>query len=105
MRYTEYENPIAAGVIPNGNPVSVRVLNLETGALFPLTSGAATPSPAMPGVYTFSLANIDAPIEGYTQVVIEFNDDVTGDKDYAKLVLRGYVDDVRRTRILVAATL
>ena len=59
----------------------------------------------MGGVYTFSLANIQDPISGFTQVVVEFNDTTTGDKDYAKLVLRGYVDDVRRTKILVAATL
>ena len=105
MRYTVVENPVAVGILKPGATVSVKILSLETGALLSLAATTAPESPAMGGVYTFSLANIQDAIDGFTQVVVEFTDTVTGDKDYSKLILRGYVDDVRRTKILVAATL
>jgi hypothetical protein len=106
MRYTEYESPIAVGILPTGQGgVEVRILNLETGALLNLASSIAQESPAMAGVWVFPLVSITDPILGFTQVVVEFTLTATGQKDYSKLVLRGYVDEVRRTRVLVAATL
>lgn len=106
MRYTEFESPVAVGILPTGlGPVEVRILNLETGALLGLSSNIANESTSMPGVWVFPLSAITDPIMGFTQVVVEFILTGTGEKDYAKLILRGYVDEVRRTRVLVAATL
>jgi hypothetical protein len=102
MRYAQFENPIAAGVLPTGRAVTVRVLNQDSNTLLTLSSNVATES-QLPGVYNFPLSNITTPILGFAQIVVEFS---AGDKqDYCKLVVRGYVDDVTRTRKLVGALL
>lgn len=106
MRYAEFENPTAVGILSTGlGPVEVEILHIETNTLLALSDNSAQESLVMPGVWLFPFANIVDPIVGFTQVVVKFKLLSTGDTDYSKLVLKGYVDDVRKTKILVATTI
>ena len=106
MRYSDFENPTAVGILPTGlGPVGVEILCIETGTLLALSDDRAQESAVMPGVWQFPFTNIVDPILGFTQVVVKFTLLSTGDVDYSKLVLKGYVDDVRKTKILVATTI
>lgn len=108
MRYAKHEAPIAAAVLPAGGTVTVQVLAQETGTLLPLSSALATQTPMLLGggraVWQWSLANISVPIDGMLQLVIGFVHS-SGDDDVSKLVVRGYVDEVTRTRKLVTTLL
>ena len=103
MRYAQFENPIAAGVLPPGGVVTVRVLSQESNTLLALSSNVAVES-VISGVYQFALSNISTSILGFAQLVVEFKSSA-GATDYCKIVVRGYVDEVTRTRKLVGALL
>jgi hypothetical protein len=103
MRYAQFENPIAAGVLPTGRAVTVRVLSQESNTVLTLASNVAIES-VLGGVYQFALSNISTSILGFAQLVVEFKAN-TGETDYCKIVVRGYVDEVTRTRKLVGALL
>ncbi len=105
MRYAQHEVAVACGILPTGSAVSVRVLDINNDILLPTSIAVAQESPVMPGLYRFALTNITTPIVGFLQVVVEFRVIATGERDYAKLLLRGWVDDVTRTRRLVGALL
>lgn len=105
MRYAQHEVAVACGVLPTGSAVSVRVLDINNDVLLPTSTGVAVESPVMPGLYRFALSNITVPITGFLQVVVEFRVVATGERDYAKILLRGWVDDVTRTRRIVGALL
>lgn len=104
MRYDQFENPIAAGVLPSGGAVTVRVLSQDSNTFLTLSSNIATES-VMPGVYQFALSNISTPILGFSQLVVEFRHSDGSSKDYCKIVVRGYVDEVKKIRKLVGALL
>lgn len=103
MRYTGIENPIVAAVLPAGGTCTVEVLRQDTNALLLLTSVFAAES-AVPGLWQFNLANIVTDIDGFAQLIIVFTHS-GGEKDYAKVVVRGYVDEISKIRKLVSATL
>jgi len=108
MRYARHEAPIAAAVLPAGGVVTVQVLAQETGTLLSISNNHATQTPMLLGggraVWQWSLANIATPIDGMLQIVVGFVHS-SGDDDVSKLVVRGYVDDVTKTRKLVTALL
>lgn len=105
MRYEQREIAVACGVLPTGSAVTVRVLDLNNDVILATSISTAVESPLMPGLYRFVLSNITTPITGFLQVVVEFKVIATGERDYAKILLRGYVDDVTKTRRLVGSLL
>jgi hypothetical protein len=103
MRYSDRETPIVAAELPTGlGPVEVLIINLETMTEVAVSDNQAVECPLDPGLFVFSLANVVDPIIGFTQAIIRFRVIATGDTYRNKIVMRGYVDDVRKTKILVA---
>lgn len=102
MRYSGVEPPIAVAVLPTGGTVTVQVLHLETNALLTLDNANATESPVA-GLWTYPLSNVNeaAIPDGFAQLVIAFTHS-GGTKDYAKMIVHGYPDDVRKIRKMVA---
>lgn len=103
MRYAQYENPIAAAVLPAAGSVTVQVLRQDTNTVLALSSNVAVES-AIPGIYQFPLSNITTPITGFAQLVVVFSHN-SGGQDYAKLVVRGVVDEITKIRKLLGAVL
>lgn len=104
MRYASYESPIAAAVLPTAGSVIVRVLRQDTNVLLALASNVAVES-ALAGLWQFPLDQITTPIVDFAQVVVEFTHTPSGAKDYAKLVVRGVIDEITLTRKLLGAVL
>lgn len=100
MRYAQYENPIAVGVLPSTGSVTVEVLHLETGSVLPVATNQASLA-AVAGVWTWPLSNINTVLEGYAQLVVKFTHS-SGQYDYSKFVVRGVLDEISATRRLVA---
>lgn len=104
MRYTQYENPIAAAILPAAGAVTVQVLQQDTNQLLALSTANAVES-VIPGIYQFNLSNITTPITDFTQIIVVFSHALSGQHDYAKLIVRGYVDEISKIRKLVGALL
>jgi hypothetical protein len=103
MRYSDRETPIVAAEFTAGvGIVAVQITNLEDDTVIAVTDNQARESLVDPGLYTFSLANVVDPILGFTQAIIKFTAVSTGEIYRNKVVLRGYVDDVRKTKQIVA---
>jgi hypothetical protein len=106
MRYDGHETVIVGAEFPPGlGAVEVQILNMETMTLLALSDNTAQECLLDPGLYTFSLANVVDPIIGFTQAIVRFRVLSTGDVYRNKVVLRGYVDEVRKTKALVATTI
>lgn len=104
MRYAQYENPIAAAVLPAGGTVSVQVLHQDSNTFLTLSSANAVPT-AIAGVWQFPLSNITTTINGFAQLVVVFSHTPSGNRDFVKIVVRGVIDEITKTRKLLGAVL
>lgn len=100
MRYSGKETPIVPAVLPAGGTVTVQVVHQEANALLALTSNLAVATP-IAGLYQFSLANITDPPLGLVQMLVVFTHS-GGDRDYVKVTARGVIDEISKTRRMVA---
>lgn len=92
MRYATPEPPIVPAILPTGGSVTVQVLHQEANAVLALASNAAVES-ALPGVWQFSLSSITSPPVDFAQLVIVFTHS-SGEKDYAKVAVKGVLDEI-----------
>lgn len=108
MRYTRAETPIAVGILPASGTARVTVYDQVTDALLNLTNDMAAMSPIPPDAngnltaWNWSLANIADPITGLAQLLIAFDHQETGLRDYCKICVRGVMDEITQTRQLVS---
>ena len=109
MRYAKNEFAFAPAVLPEGGTVNVTVWNQNASALVLLSNSSASQT-LLPVdgegqvIWEWSLENIQNPIDGMAQLIIQF-DHSTGVTDRVKLVVRGYVDNVTKTYKLTSALL
>jgi hypothetical protein len=94
MRYASTEPPIVPAILPTGGSVTVQVFHQDANALLTLSTSAAVET-AVPGLWQFSLSNVTNPPAGYAQLVVIFSHS-SGAKDFAKIVVRGVLDDTKK---------
>jgi hypothetical protein len=111
MRYAGWETPIAVAVLPAAGVVRVQVLEQLSNSLLALATDLATLTPIAPnpkdgmGLWQWPLTNIADAIVGFAQLVIVFHHEESGARDFCKMVVRGVIDDITKTRRLVATLL
>ncbi len=95
MRYAEPvygEEPIAIGIFSAGDTVTIKILDMETDALIPLTASGCTESAVVSGFFTFPTSGIVTPLSGFRQVYYVM-ENAAGRQHPGKLVIGGYPSD------------
>jgi len=90
MRYLIGEDTHLVGLFESGKTITIQILNLDTNALFELTTNQCIES-SIPGVYIFPTSNIINKPDSYTNCFYKMEDD-TGNYFVGKFVLGGYPD-------------
>jgi hypothetical protein len=110
MRYAKGEIPVAVGSLPATGTVTVQVCELVSNTMLNVTTDLAVQTPVTPDLngrvyWAWPLTNIADPITGFAQLLIVFTNSDTGERDEAKILVRGIYDKVSRIQSLVAAQL
>lgn len=94
MRYANGETVHAAQFFQTGHTVNITVLNLATDAALSTTTGVATESAVVDGLYIWPSSDLVTPPASYTEVAVVFEDATSGLQKVSKIALRGYVDNL-----------
>lgn len=94
MRYITSETTRAIQFFQTGHTVNVTVLNLATDALLSTTSGTATESTQVDGLYIWPISDLVTPLAAYTELAVVFEDATTGLQKVSKIVVHGYPQNI-----------
>jgi len=91
MRYSSNENTTLVGQLTPNRVVTIKIINILTDTVIPLTNNVCVESNHIPGLYLWNTSNlsIDA-ITGYTNLIYEMRQGT--EVYYGKFIYGGYVD-------------
>ena len=96
MRYSTGESTILAGILPTGETVSIKVVEMKTDTLIPLANDACAESTNAQGVYLWDTTNITQTFTQRTDLMYVMTAQPSGKTFYGKFVVGGIYDDLQQ---------